>query len=100
MSRAKHVDGFLVLRPATRKDLETRPPQYLLDELERLEKMEAESLPELLRYIRSLDFDIPQYVEDLFEPDALDKDAVNEFRCGSRHSSLIQIVSSGTGCYT
>ena len=36
MSRARSMDGFLVLRPATRAELETRPPQYLLDELQRL----------------------------------------------------------------
>ena len=53
ISRAIDVDGFSVLRPATRKELETRPPQYLLDELRRLEKLEEKSLPELLKYIRT-----------------------------------------------
>ena len=52
MSRAIDVDGFLVLRPASRKELETRPPQYLLDELRRLEELEEKSLPKLLKYIR------------------------------------------------
>ena len=51
LSRAKHIDGFLVLRPATRKELEARPPQYFLDELRRLEELEELSLPRLLAYI-------------------------------------------------
>ena len=38
LSRATSLDGFLVLRPATRMELSARPPKYLLDELERLEK--------------------------------------------------------------
>ena len=36
LSRATSMDGFLVLRPATQEDLSARPPQYLLDELDRL----------------------------------------------------------------
>ena len=39
ISRAKDINGFLVLRPATRKELESRPPQYLLDELQRLHRI-------------------------------------------------------------
>ena len=37
LSRAKTLEGFLVLRPATRQELSAKPPQYLLDELARLE---------------------------------------------------------------
>jgi len=39
LSRARSLEGFLVLRPATRKELAARPPQYLLDELDRLLKV-------------------------------------------------------------
>ena len=53
ISRAVDVHGFLVLRPATRKELETRPPQYLLDELKRLEQLEDASLPTLLKYTQN-----------------------------------------------
>ena len=47
LSRSKSLDGFLVLRPATRSELSARPPQYLLDEIERLEKLELASHEEL-----------------------------------------------------
>ena len=33
VSRATALEGFLVLRPATRAELSARPPQVLLDEL-------------------------------------------------------------------
>jgi hypothetical protein len=54
LSRATDLNGFLVLRAATRKELESRPPQYLLDEIQRLLDLEAQSLPELLDYIANL----------------------------------------------
>ena len=51
LSRARTLDGLLVLRPATRPELSARPPQYLLTELDRLAKLEAESHEELTNYI-------------------------------------------------
>eukprot|EP00973_Karenia_brevis_P042554 5892242-Karenia_brevis.AAC.1 len=48
LSRARSLEGFLVLRPATRTELSARPPQYLLDELDRLLQLEEKSLIELV----------------------------------------------------
>ena len=70
LSRARTLEGLLILRPARREDLSARPPQYLLDELERLEKVEAASLEELRDYIRSLPTQIPPVVSDLLQDDA------------------------------
>ena len=49
LSRARSLDGLLILRPATRKELSSRPPKYMLDELDRLEKLEDMSTQELIR---------------------------------------------------
>ena len=76
ISRAIDVDGFLVLRPATRKEVETRPPQYLLDELRRLEELEEQSLPRLLEYIQNLPTELPQIVQDVIAPDAVQKETM------------------------
>ena len=38
LSRAKSIEGLLVLRPAARDQLSARPSQFLLDELDRLEQ--------------------------------------------------------------
>ena len=54
MSRARSLEGFLVLRPASRKELSARPPQYLLDEIMRLEELEQLSLTELHSYIENI----------------------------------------------
>ena len=64
MSRAKSIAGFLVLRLATREELSARPPQYLLDELERLEGLEEKTLEELVRYLELLGVDMPQFIRD------------------------------------
>ena len=36
LSRARSLVGLLILRPATRKELDARPPQYLIEEIDRL----------------------------------------------------------------
>ena len=69
LSRAESLDGFLLARPATRNELCTRPPKYLLDELARLEKLEETSLPELLKYIDTLALPTPTTIRDLFHKD-------------------------------
>ena len=74
LSRATSLDGLLILRPAKREELETRPPQYLLDELERLAALETSSMPELLDYIFSLSLDIPEVIREVLAPDAVDKE--------------------------
>ena len=74
LSRAKTLEGLLVLRPAKREELQTRPPKYLLDELARLEALEKSSLPELLNYITSLQIDIPEIVQNTLAADAVDNE--------------------------
>ena len=62
LSRAKTLEGFLVLRPATRQELSAKPPQYLLDELARLEALEHNTLDELVTYLDSLPIDVPDNI--------------------------------------
>ena len=74
ISRARSLDGFLIVRPATRQELSERPPQYLLDELARLEEVERKSLTELRSIIDALPCDVPDFVRRLFAPDALQQE--------------------------
>ena len=64
LSRAKSLDGFLVLRPASRTELQARPPQYLLDELDRQRRLESASLDELLKYIDESGFEVPSRIAE------------------------------------
>ena len=43
-SRPRSLDGLLVLRHATRQELEQKPPQYLRDELERLMEVQVQNI--------------------------------------------------------
>ena len=52
LSRAKTLEGFLVLRPATRTQLSARPAQYLLDELQRLQDLETKSLEDVEKRVQ------------------------------------------------
>jgi len=70
ISRARSIDGLLVLRPATREELSARPPQYLLDELERLASLEATSHEDLLAYIDALPMEVPPAILGLLARDA------------------------------
>ena len=70
LSRARSINGFLILRPAKRTELESRPPQYLLDEIDRLLQLEEESHPKLVEYIDSLPLEIPAQIRRILEPEA------------------------------
>ena len=70
LSRAKSLEGLLVLRPATRSELGARPPQYLLDELDRLLELEQTSLQQLEDYIKALPIDIPGNILEILRPEA------------------------------
>ena len=59
LSHARAVEGLLILCPATREELSARPPQYLLDELDGLERLESLSLRELAARINALPIDVP-----------------------------------------
>ena len=80
LSRAKSLDGFLVLRPALRKELSARPPKYMLDELRRLEELEGATTQDLLRYIRDLDVRVPEVIQS----QVLAKDAAEQERARVR----------------
>ena len=74
LSRARSIEGFLLLRPAAKKELENRPPQYLLDELARLSSLERSSTHELRDYLASLPIDVPEEVLDLLADDAIENE--------------------------
>jgi hypothetical protein len=69
LSRARSIDGFLVLRPAKRTELEPRPPQYLLDEIDRLLQLEEECHHELVEYIDALP-QVPEEIRSILEAEA------------------------------
>jgi hypothetical protein len=60
MSRATSLEGFLVLRPALKEELNTRPPQYLIDEIDRLLALERKSTTALLKYLQLLQDKVPE----------------------------------------
>ena len=70
LSRARSIAGFLVLRPAKRTELESRPPQYLLDEIDRLLQLEEECHPKLVEYIDALLLEVPEQIRSILEPEA------------------------------
>ena len=91
LSRARSLEGFLVLRPATRAELSARPPQYLVDELERLQRLENTSLHELVDYINSLPMETPANILELFDKDAAAAECrrVNEHRARVMQTSTV-----------
>ena len=58
LSRAKTLEGLLILRPALRHQLSRKPPQNLLDEMDRLQLLEHKTLDELVAYLNSLPISI------------------------------------------
>ena len=86
LSRAKSLDGFLVLRPARRSDLNARPPKHLLDEMDRLLNLEQKSHKELVDYIGTLKkfMDISGFVDILAEDaPAKEKAKVRQIRAST-----------------
>ena len=75
MSRAKSLPGLLILRPATRCELDARPPQYLIDEIDRLLRLEERSHRELLSYITDLQIELPTHIQDILSQDAPTREA-------------------------
>ena len=66
LSRATSIEGLLVLRPAQKEDLNRKPPQYLLDEIDRLLRLERKCTARLASYIQSLGVPVPQQILNLF----------------------------------
>ena len=96
LSRARSLEGFLVLRPATRAELSARPPKYLMDELERLERLEGSSLQELVDYINTLPMETPEDILNLFHKDA----AANECRLVGEHRACAMQKSTVANAVT
>ena len=99
ISRSRSLEGFLVLRPATRKELSTKPPKYLLDELARLEELETKSLQELVDLIESLPISVPDAIRQVLEKDAAQReaDAVEVVRKATFASELPKRNAAGDG---
>ena len=73
-----------MLRPATRKELSARPPKYLLDEIDRLMKLEIQSHKDLCDRIAALPMELPVHIRDILDPDAPSREsaAVQKHRNG------------------
>ena len=63
LSRARSLEGLLILRLASRAELEAGPPEYMKDELRRLMDREKASTEDLLDYIRQLEIEVPTEIE-------------------------------------
>ena len=75
LSRARSVDGFLVLRPATKDELAAGPPAYLKEEMDRLMALEAASTDELQRKLQELRLQLPEFISNLFRRGAAEAEA-------------------------
>ena len=96
ISRARSLGGFLVLRPATRNELSTRPPQYLVDELDRLSRLEKESHKDLVKYMESLPIDLPPKIMDILRVGAPREQIqqVKEARTSAKSTIAAETASS------
>ena len=72
LSRATSLEGFLAIRLPTVADLNARPPQYLLDEIDRLLQLERTTTRDLQQYLRDLQCDVPPEILALFHQEAED----------------------------
>ena len=99
LSRARSLDGFLVLRPATREELSATPPQFLLDEIDRLAQLEESSLPELIAYIESLHLDVPEEIQSVLSKDAPQReiDMLSQRRPSTNSKSVLSRRDSAAG---
>ena len=70
LSRSTSLEGFLILRPASRAASSRKLPQYLIDEIDRLLALEKSSTARLKSYIRSLECSLPPEILRLFNEDA------------------------------
>jgi ubiquitin C-terminal hydrolase len=70
ISRARTLEGLLLLRLATQEELNHGAPSDLRAEVDRLLLLENESTTSLSEYIHALQCSVPQEVKDLFLPNA------------------------------
>ena len=97
LSRATSLEGLLILRPAERASLSRRPPQYLIDEIDRLLAMEKKCCNKLRRYLETLPDKVPECILSLFAPNAmsLEKQQVRDVR--EKRLTVSSSVSVGPG---
>ena len=70
LSRATSLEGLLLLRPPEKDDLNRKPPQYLVDEVDRLLGLEKSCTRRLAKEIRALKGKVPDKILALFSEDA------------------------------
>ena len=74
ISRARTLEGLLILRPATFAELNRGAPEYLVKEIDRLLRMEQTSTDDLRKYLEKLTCIVPKEVLDLFTVDAVSEE--------------------------
>lgn len=75
LSRATSLEGFLALRLPTPEQLLARPPKYLLDEIDRLLRLEKNTTKALEGYIKNLPCPVSSAILDLFTDHAETREA-------------------------
>jgi hypothetical protein len=92
LSRAKTLEGLLILRPALRHQLSRKPPQNLLDEMDRLQLLEHKTLDELVAYLNSL----PISISDEVRTDVLAKNSVSRERKYVKEKRSFHVLAKDT----
>ena len=92
LSRAKTLEGLLILRPALRHQLSRKPPQSLLGEMDRLQLLEHKTLDELAAYLNSL----PISMSDEFRTDVLAKNSVSRERKNVKEKRSFHVLAKDT----
>ena len=90
LSRARSLEGLLVLRAARKEDLDRKPPKYLLDEIDRLLALEKQSTQDLSKYLHNLKGKVPGAILALFSSDAEEKECL-QVQAASKHNIFLTI---------
>ena len=80
LSRSRCIDGLNILRAADRKELFSRPPKELLDEIETWLALEKRSHKELVAYMDSLPIDLTEAIVRILSDEAVESEAVEVSR--------------------
>ena len=68
LSRAYTISGLLILRMPQRADMDIKPPQHLMDEIDRFLELEPASTCSLRKYLKARLPGLPSAVARTFEP--------------------------------
>ena len=82
LSRARTLDGILLLRNAEKEQLECGPPEYLVQETERLLKLERQCAAEVEKQLRQIKH-LPREIIDMFAPQIAELQRERHHRCMS-----------------